>query len=195
MATMTATAVKRHAWTSVFDEEPQPASLAPAKVPPPSSTPSSPVKPAEPLAAPAPVLFSVEELLKQPVLFVKGDDLVNDTPPYPPINVQPSPSPGKTPLARAPPLPSADDQPVASTSAVPYGSTSNGLVPSSSITIDAFWPRNCTQPGPGWQNEGNTCFLNASLQAILHTPPLVNVLLKNDAHPEATCASDASMSR
>lgn len=31
--------------------------------------------------------------------------------------------------------------------------------------------------GPGFFNHGNTCFLNSTLQCLIHTPPLVQILL------------------
>ena len=35
----------------------------------------------------------------------------------------------------------------------------------------------------GLQNMGNTCYLNASLQCLMHTPTLVNILLLPESHP------------
>ena len=37
--------------------------------------------------------------------------------------------------------------------------------------------RNAGTQGAGLQNTNNTCFLNATLQCLIHTPPLAEVLL------------------
>lgn len=181
MATMTTT--KAHAWMSHFDEEPSPA-----------SAPPSPIKKVDsssaPSAAPFKRLYDVKDLLADPIIYISpqsGQYLTNETSKYTPIN--PSPASARPSTA------SNTTSPVASTSAVPYGAAppplvANKAVPSSSLTLDGRWPASCRQPGPGWQNTGNTCFLNSSLQAILHTPPLVGALLSN-AHSPATCACAA----
>ena len=54
-------------------------------------------------------------------------------------------------------------------------STSKSLYPAA---IDMTWPPGATR-GCGFANTGNTCFLNSALQCLLHTPPLLRVLLRH----------------
>ena len=51
--------------------------------------------------------------------------------------------------------------------------------------IDTTWPSRSTV-GRGFNNTGNTCFLNSALQCLLHTAPLARILIQ---HQKETCAS------
>lgn len=48
---------------------------------------------------------------------------------------------------------------------------------SSVVTEYMLWKSDSTA-GPGLRNHGNTCFLNSTIQCLLHTPALAQVLLR-----------------
>ncbi|KAL0067665.1 hypothetical protein AAF712_005380 [Marasmius tenuissimus] len=49
--------------------------------------------------------------------------------------------------------------------------------------VDLAWPK-IASLGSGLFNNGNTCFLNSALQCLLHTPPLLNILM---THTQRDC--------
>ena len=54
----------------------------------------------------------------------------------------------------------------------------DGIFPLSLVMNNHHW-RRVTRAGPGLFNHGNTCFLNSTLQCLLHTPSLVQILLNH----------------
>ncbi|KAF8639892.1 hypothetical protein AX17_001144 [Amanita inopinata Kibby_2008] len=126
-------------------------------------------------------LEAFNKLLPPPIEFVEGSSsgtLAVAEGKYEPINASPKSQntelvvKHKTPTSIAtppnPPSTSSSTKTLSTTSLYPGG-------------IDTSWPANYNR-GTGLNNTGNTCFLNSALQCLLHTPPLLRVLI---AHKES----------
>ena len=127
---------------------------------------------------------SLKDLLADRLVFVPASrpDTVKAAP-YKAINVGPKPVPA---VASVPP------QPVASTSKLPALAAA---APSATNVVTSHlstrWPQGITQPNSGFGNLGNTCYLNATLQALCHLPPLVYALLAGKEHTCDACGLKA----
>ena len=62
----------------------------------------------------------------------------------------------------------------------PRVNSKDGLFPADIVAQHAKWQR-VAPVGPGIFNHGNTCFLNAALQCLIHTPALAQLLV-NEQH-------------
>lgn len=51
----------------------------------------------------------------------------------------------------------------------------------SSVVMEYMQWKSASKPGPGLLNHGNTCFLNSTIQCLLYTPPLAQMLLKKSS--------------
>jgi len=136
-------------------------------------------------------------LLPPPVNFVEGSSSgALAVPPgkYDPINASPklskpdvglgsrvpsSPQPTPSSQRSDPPKPAAPSPVKHSPTAAPHPKTLSLYTHS----IDSTWPEAWNR-GSGLYNNGNTCFLNSTLQCLLHTPPLLRMLI---AHSKDSC--------
>ena len=57
------------------------------------------------------------------------------------------------------------------------GKLKTEIFESSVVTEYMLW-KSDSAAGPGLRNHGNTCFLNSTIQCLLHTPALAQVLLR-----------------
>jgi ubiquitin C-terminal hydrolase len=55
-----------------------------------------------------------------------------------------------------------------------------GIFALSQVEANMRWSK-ISRAGPGFFNQGNTCFLNSTLQCLLHIPALVQILQKHSA--------------
>ncbi|KAI0089063.1 hypothetical protein BDY19DRAFT_905998 [Irpex rosettiformis] len=133
---------------------------------------------------PAKDLEAFNSLLPPPIEFVEGSSsgtLAVVEGKYKPINESGSGAPksGKTESSESRRNSQAESD-------KPSSSSTSGVKQLYDHPIETSWPSNAVK-GCGLVNTGNTCFLNSALQCLLHTPPLINVLLRHGK--EDKCAS------
>ncbi|KAJ3533085.1 hypothetical protein NMY22_g7477 [Coprinellus aureogranulatus] len=134
---------------------------------------------------PAKDIEAFNKLLPPPVEFIEGSSTGAYAVPegkYRPINVAP-PSPKASTIKTVKNTVPKSPTTYAPTPAPTPKPSSKSLWPSG---IDTSWPAECSI-GSGFHNLGNTCFLNSALQCLLHTPPLLHILL---GHAKDNCRND-----
>ncbi|KAJ3769964.1 Usp36 protein [Lentinula raphanica] len=147
---------------------------------------------------PAKDIEAFNNLLPPPIEFVEGsssDALAVAEGKYEPINVTPNrhTRPEKTEF------PAKSDSKSDSSSIATTPAAQRKLKPDPKQRplytgdIDLSWPQS-VHIGSGLYNTGNTCFLNSSIQCLVHTPPLLNILSKhkpNECLSKGFCMSCA----
>ncbi|KAE9409964.1 cysteine proteinase [Gymnopus androsaceus JB14] len=130
-------------------------------------------------------LEAFNSLLPPPVEFVEGsssDALAVPEGKYEPINVTPKRNNAKTESHDKPK--SGSNNSSSTTPSKPSSTAKTRSLYTGEINLS--WPPDLNNIGKGLFNTGNTCFLNSSLQCLLHTPPLLNIIFK---HSRENCPS------
>lgn len=141
-----------------------------------------------------------KEALKHPIQFIKSSSQIDlNQLPYPPVNRPLTPATSQIFKQTTQPasIPSTKD----SFDLIPSSSSEStnpthqqhqpkDSSPRSSTTTPNSIVTSWLKPrpvGPGFYNTGNTCFLNATLQALVHTPALTIGLMDRDEHRPQSC--------
>ncbi|TFK68203.1 cysteine proteinase [Pluteus cervinus] len=138
---------------------------------------------------PAKDLETFNNLLPPPIEFVEGSSsgtLAVAEGKYEPINTTPKASRSERPETPTASTSTATSPHKQSPSAPPTSTPSKATTSLYTGGIDTSWPAQFSR-GSGLYNNGNTCFLNSALQCLLHTPPLLRVLL---SHTKDNCRVD-----